>query len=79
MLIMVASFINKNVLLPYDSRSAGFKVPELFIVSTRKHEPHAAVPHGAVTDPKKPRGSREERATTFQIYAWRTTHTMQIF
>jgi hypothetical protein len=76
---MVASFLNKIMLLPYHPGLAGFQDFELYNASIREHHIHPVVPHGAVTDPKKPRRSREERATTSQIYAWPTTHTMQIF
>jgi hypothetical protein len=76
---MVANFVEKNMLLPYNLELAGFKGSELFNVSIREHRSHPAVPHGAVTYPKKPRGSREELDMTSQIYSWPTTHRMQIF
>jgi hypothetical protein len=61
---MVAGFLNKIMLLPDHLGLAGFNGLSLFNASIRKHQPHTAVP---LTDPKKPRGSPEERAATSQI------------
>jgi hypothetical protein len=76
---MVASFLNKNMLLSCHLGLVGFKDPELYNASIREYQIHLVMPRRAATYPKKPRGSREERATTSQIYAWPTTHRMQIF